>query len=222
MENAKSEEISLRAMIKYLFKKWKIIVFGTILCVFASGIYCFFIKQQVYSRKIILSLPIILNDREINTICFQLNNSDKEYHFISVNAVGQTNCIMLHFEGENEEELKIDSSVFKDIVIENVNSYLKEASAVKMRQEKIKEIKDELSLLVLLNGKSDSERIILNIEKKLDKTEDVEKAYVLSETKIITKETTKKRINNIFAFSLLGFIVISTSLLGKYFYEQEK
>lgn len=219
MENTKMEEISLQALLKYLFKKWKILAFGTILCVFLSGIYCFFIKQQVYSREITLSVPITLNDREINIICFQLNNNDKRYNFISANAVGKTNCIVLHFAGNNEAKLKKDSSVFKDIVIENANSYLKETSVVKMNREKINEIKKELSLLVLLNGKLDSEKIIENIEKKLDKAEDVGKVKVLSESQIVPRETTRKRINNIIAFSLLGFIVISISLLVKYFYE---
>jgi len=222
MENTKLEEISLRAMLKYLLQKWKILAFGTILCVFLSGIYCFFIKEQVYSRKITLSLPITLNDREINIICFQLNNTDKRCCFISANAVEKTNCIVLHFAGNNEAKLEKDSSVFKNIVIEKVDSYLKETSVAKMNREKIREIKNELSVLVLSNGKLDSEKILVNIEKKLDKVEEVGKVYVLSETKIIPRENTKKRISNIIAFSLLGFIVICMSLFGKYFYEQEK
>lgn len=211
-------EIDVSGMLKFLLESWKIIIGVTIAFMVIAVMYNFIILRPTFTREIGISIPAEVDDRNLNNIVLILEGEQGEHSLTSVKSIKGSTVVKLYFGNNDKEILKKDSDEYKTVAIRNVNNYIINLERYKQDKKNIDEIKDIIKFITLsTTNEGDVNTKLASISQKLNDKMLIGQASIFSESKISEQPLRSKKINNVAAWTLFGFIAINAILIGKYY-----
>ena len=226
-------EVDLRDLCRELMKAKKIVIGTTLGFVAAAAIYSFAIAKPVYGYSAMIQFPDSVSGSQLNSyveiIKDDIDPDNKEVNKLAgVSLMRNTAVIKLSFEGESNEAVKTFADAYMKKSVDNINKSVADIGKQKFANEDVQLIKGEISYIASKLNESgftskDAEERLKYLCERLEQRDAKQiflKAEVAKEASLKDKPIRPKGVKNIALAAVLGFLLSSMCVIGKFLWKQ--